>query len=971
LSADENAVARTVRCPACGEEAAIPTESQSESTAPPGYAILFEIGRTSESVVYAARQRALKRVVALKLGLGRADTLAQRLRSEAELNARAQGHSGVVELHEVGEHDARPFLVMEYCSEGSLEKKLAGTPMPANDAALLVSKLAPAVQAVHDAKVVHRDLKPANVLLMEDGTPKITGFGLAKALDGQTSTHFEALVGTPSYLPPEQAAGKDVGPLADVYGLGAILYECLTGRPPFKGATATDTVTQVMANEPARPSLLNPSVPAALEAICLKCLAKEPAQRYRNAKALGDDLNRFLAGESVAPRAASESWLRQNPVVSALTVALGVTLGLGIAVAVLLGLSASSQAARASRERDRANSLAQQVEEVKQRADANAQLAKDNEANAKDNEEKAKQNEKKANQQQQQAAREREELEAALVDSLMRPLSHSASRSDQGRRGAAPLGPVEAESLQQLAGLHGDRLRLRFLETVLTDPRGAAVAGRRGEWIVQSTVGLDNERRRQAEALVLQAQSAKMPELALASAKVGVELNLNDPRWSKPAAEALVAAMNKTTDAGALSSLAQTLAAVSERMEWADAIGHTTKAGETLVGAMTKTTDPAALGELALGLQALGDRTPARLSSDQAARAVPILAAAAGKAKTPAAAQALASAMSGVCERLNSRDAEKAAIGVVTVAGESTEPHGLGAVALGMSAVSKRLEVEAPARYAAKVADPLVLALTKTTDQAALAALVEGLKAIGAHLPAKEAAAFVETVVEVITKATEPHVVSSLAQAVRALGEARDDKQKADESKAADLVVAAMTKNSDPATLRVLARGLEAVGGRLDGKDANKAAETLVATMKKTPDADLVNALAGGLRAVGDRLEAKDAASAAETIVALMVETKRASEADAFAQALKAVSGRLDAKDANKSAESLATAVANAANAGVMEPLALALKAVMERLDAKQAAAHATKAADAIVAILKDKPDLDSLSALEPATPGR
>jgi eukaryotic-like serine/threonine-protein kinase len=301
LSADETASERTLRCPACGEEVPIP--DQSADAAPEGYSILFELGRTGSSVVYAARQRATKRVVALKMGLAGADA-AVRLRTEAHLTARVQQHPGVVQVYEFGEHAGRPFITLEYCSEGSLDKKLGRAPLPPKDAALLVSNLAPALQAVHDAKVVHRDLRPANVLLMEDGTPKVTGFGLAKLLDGQSSTQPGAVVGTPSYLSPEQAQGKDVGPRADVYGLGAILYECLTGRPPFRAATPVDTIIQVIGNDPVPPILLNPNVPRDLDAICLKCLAKDPAKRYASAKDLGGDLRRFLAGESTAPRAA-------------------------------------------------------------------------------------------------------------------------------------------------------------------------------------------------------------------------------------------------------------------------------------------------------------------------------------------------------------------------------------------------------------------------------------------------------------------------------------------------------------------------------------------------------------------------------------------------------------------------------------------------------------------------------------------
>ncbi len=210
----------------------------------PGYEPLGELGRGGMGVVYRARQTALGRVVALKMILSGAhagaDDLA-RFRTEAEAIARLQ-HPNIVQIYEVGEHDGLPFFSLEFCGGGSLDRSLAGKPLPPRDAALLVVTLARAMQAAHEKGVIHRDLKPANVLLAEDGTPKITDFGLAKRLDAAGQTVTGSVMGTPSYMAPEQAEGKKaVGPAADVYALGAILYECLTGRPPFRAATALDT----------------------------------------------------------------------------------------------------------------------------------------------------------------------------------------------------------------------------------------------------------------------------------------------------------------------------------------------------------------------------------------------------------------------------------------------------------------------------------------------------------------------------------------------------------------------------------------------------------------------------------------------------------------------------------------------------------------------------------------------------------
>ena len=314
----------------------------------PGYEILSTLGRGGMGVVYKARQTRLGRVVALKMILsgqhaGEADLA--RFRTEAEAIARLQ-HANIVQIFEVGEHGGLPYFSLEFCGGGSLDKKLAGTPLPARAAAALLEELARGVQAAHDKGVIHRDLKPANVLLADDGTPKITDFGLAKKYAGEPEalatgagvTQTGSVMGTPSYMAPEQAGGKskELGPACDIYALGAVLYECLTGRPPFKAATPLDTILQVVSEEPVPPSRLNRKVPRDLETICLKCLAKDPQRRYRTAKELAADLKRFQAGEPIQARPASFAeralkWVRRRPLVAGLLAAVCLLTVAGIA----------------------------------------------------------------------------------------------------------------------------------------------------------------------------------------------------------------------------------------------------------------------------------------------------------------------------------------------------------------------------------------------------------------------------------------------------------------------------------------------------------------------------------------------------------------------------------------------------------------------------------------------------------------
>jgi tetratricopeptide (TPR) repeat protein len=345
----------------------------------PGYELLGELGRGGMGVVFKARHLALKRLVALKMvlagGFAGPAELA-RFRTEAEAVARLQ-HPNIIQIHEVGDlrsggTTVTPFLSLEFVEGGNLAVRLAGGALPADQAAQMTETLGRAMQHAHQKGVVHRDLKPANVLLTADGQPKVTDFGLAKQTEGSTGrTASGAVLGTPPYMAPEQAAGqgKGVGPAADVYALGAILYECLTGRPPFRAATPLDTLLQVLEKEPVPPSKVNPRVPRDLETICLKCLAKEPARRYQSALALAQDLERYRAGESILARREglpARLWrkVKRRPLLAALAPAVAAAL----VVAALLGRRAWNDHEAAARERaatarDRQiTALSQQIE---------------------------------------------------------------------------------------------------------------------------------------------------------------------------------------------------------------------------------------------------------------------------------------------------------------------------------------------------------------------------------------------------------------------------------------------------------------------------------------------------------------------------------------------------------------------------------------------------------------------------------
>jgi hypothetical protein len=307
------------------------------------FQLVREIGRGGMGVVYEAIDVRLHRTVALKrikAGiLADAEELAM-FRKEARAAAALQ-HPNIVQLHEVGEDDGHPYLVLEYVNGGGLDAKLAGTPIDPYEAAQLLATLAQAMHYAHENGIVHRDLKPANVLLTNAGVPKITDFGLAKHLHGDLGhTQTGTIKGTASYMASEQATGGTITELTDVYALGAILYEALTGRPPFRGATPLDTLTQVTTLEPVPPSRMQPNVPRDLETICLKCLQKEPQKRYDSAQSLADDLGRFMRHEPIHARPVGVGgrvwrWCRRNPIVAAL---LGLAASQAVLVMVLLTL---------------------------------------------------------------------------------------------------------------------------------------------------------------------------------------------------------------------------------------------------------------------------------------------------------------------------------------------------------------------------------------------------------------------------------------------------------------------------------------------------------------------------------------------------------------------------------------------------------------------------------------------------------
>jgi hypothetical protein len=956
----------------------------------PGYEVEAVLGRGGMGVVYKARHLALKRTVALKmLAGGHPDPAGRaRFRAEAEAVARLQ-HPNIVQIHEVGEVAGRPFFALEYVAGGSLAERLARRPLPPRDAARLVAALAEAMHLAHSRNLVHRDLKPANVLLAGESNtpvgqcqPKVTDFGLVRHLDADSGQTIDGVVmGTPGYMAPEQAEGRagSAGPAADVYALGAILYECLTGRPPFEGATPLETLEQVRSREPAAPSSRNRQTPRDLETVCLKCLRKQPEHRYSSAQELADDLGRFLRGEPVAARPVGRleraaKWVRRNPAVACLSAVAALALLGGTVLSLLFGVEA----------RRKAHELEQQT--IQLRAQTSA---------AQENARRAEENEK--------------EVTRVLLSGLMIPIGRNPHRLSY------PLDATEADAVRQLRAAPAP-VRVQLLETALRDPEKARRVGRRAHWVVQAIVGCDRALRADVARLVVRRiQGPGAPqEVRLACARLGLAVDLADRAWAERSADALLVELrDPLVERDDYPALAEALAAVSERLpptQAADygaraldvlltllrapvgrALAHqqllqavvaigpcldaaaATRAAESL-GAMIRQSDrtQALWPGLSTALAAVCQRLPASDAAAHVNRTVDFIIQARDttEVKDKFLYLVQAQALGALCGRLDAARASRTAGAIIAILGDGPTVGGVKSefitfrdIASVLTKVAERLDPPG----GLEAAENLVLVLRRSSGTIVvdIEELRSALVAVCRRPDTAGAARVAEAIVAAVRDPKTAVLTRTLfADALAALAGRLTPAQAASlESAIVDSLLEGLADAKSRQFRGFLGQALATACGRPGATGAARAAEALAAAIRdpQTPLTTL-KPLAAALAVVGGQLPPKEATAhanqAVEALDSLWVARTAPLDRASVAEALAALWTRLGPTDAAARAKRTAADLEGVlrdpkAAPNELSRLAIALAAVYNHLGPAERSGRANTVAGALVAALR------------------
>jgi hypothetical protein len=891
----------------------------------PGFEIESTLGRGGMGVVYKAKQLGLNRTVALKMliaGPFADPSLRARFLLEAESVA-ALEHPHIIRVYAFGERAGHPYLVMEFLPGGTLADRIKKIgPLPSKEATALLVKLAEAVAHAHSRGVVHRDIKPLNVLLTAEGEPRLTDFGLAKVgRTGQNLSVTGQVLGTPAYMAPEQAAGKvrEVGTAADVYALGAVLYDVLTGRPPFEGDSVAVTLQKVLTEEPQRPRRLNAAISPDLETICLKCLEKDPMKRYPTAQALADDLVRYLHNESISVRGASVldrgyKWLKRNRVVAGAFTGVALALMIGAAVSLGFGLRAEKQANVARKKEQDAEEAA--AREQKEKQDA---LAARNELKQKNDE----------------LFRSQERLNRTVAAKLLEPLStRTPDYSDRWPHRWLPPSEEEYEALWQIVELRRDEVVQLALEEATRTPLMCKRLEVRGEYLLHAVIGLDRKRWDAANRLLLtrmqqEPSSAQTISLAHACcrwedtssdlveesvrclrARLSEETNhairiylakslavavarLNPAQAAKECpqtADVLVATLNMEKSSRTCKALAGCLSVVAAQMEPTRAAEVCAGAAETLLAALNQQTDYYSRTELIEGLCRLtGPLEPAKAEN--------VLIIALTKFQGTEACQEIAKALSAVTARMKPTEATKVCAKVADILLAALEKKQAidDQRRLGQSLITivSRLE---PAPAAAEILISVIVKGLSSDDSPMVS---EAMSRIAARLDAMKAARVADRLLTELDRAPPVYVRKRLAEGLATVLVRMEAGPAAKASaQATELLLAALNTETYSSFQEALAEGLAAVLVRMEADPAAKASaqatELLLAARNKKPNGYERDWLTAGLSRVVEHLAPAKAAQVADTFLTELDKETDSSNRVALARGLSRILVRVE-----------------------------------------------------------------------------
>ena len=799
------------------------------------YELLEEVAHGGMGVVYKARQVSLNRLVALKMILRGAfaiDRDIARFRAEAE-SAASLDHPHIVPIYEVGEEAGQQYYSMKFVDGTSLAG-LARGDMRAEVMSLL--DIARAVHYAHQRGILHRDLKPSNVLVDSGGVRYVTDFGLAKRLTdtNRSLTQSGDMVGTPRYMAPEQAAGrKDLTIAADVYSLGVILYERLTGRAPFMADDLLTLLRQVRETEPARPSSLVSGMDRDLETVVLKCLEKEPGRRYASAEALAEDLSHWLAGRPVAARPVGQGerfwrWCKRNPVVSGLTAAVGASLLIGTVVSTFFGMRANARAKAERLERLRAEAAESATERM-------------------------------------------------LARSLVRPFNPEGDlKSDNGHR---PLvSDPESVALWELAGVQDHPVALRFLDENTRDPLLLRQLFARSEPALIALLGLSPDRRMRASKRLSERLVDPALSLTMRAEVAFLVLEIED----RPSAA--------TDEAAAILSRAFAANVPPHvRNAWRQHLEHHTGRFEPLaaagavVSAMEWEKNGLALDSLSLSLSSLASRLEPAEATKLCGRAAGLVVSAIEREKDADALGSLSSALSSLASRLEPTDAVKlcgrATSVVVSAMEREKDADALSSLSSGLSSLSSWLKSSDAATLCGRAASVVVSAMEREKDADALSRQSSGLSSFATRLEPSDAAKLVKRLLSVIARL--PSFVGHLKEHVLLPGERQEDarlralrsemlRRYQDRVKmqigtsTRPFYMSAKERELDERAVALLS-GFASLASQLEVADAAKlcgaAASAVVLTMQGEKDGPILDLLSSTLASLAARLDPDDAAS--------------------------------------------------------------------------------------------------------------